>query len=42
MGKLTLVGLPTESGEFVREGNWVEGVYVPPEGEGDKKKKKKK
>ena len=43
-GKLTLTGLPTESGEFVQEGDWANGMFVPPEGEGggkDKKKKKK-
>ena len=43
-GKLVLTGLPTESGEFVQEGDWANGVYVPPEGDGggkDKKKKKK-
>lgn len=43
-GKLILSGLPTETGEFVQEGDWSSGVFVPPEGEGggkDKKKKKK-
>ena len=38
-GKLTLVGLPTETGEFVREGDWENGVYLEPEGEGGAKGK---
>ena len=41
-GTLKLVGLSTESGEFVRTGDWLDGEYVPPEGENDKKSKKKK
>ena len=41
-GTLKLIGLSTETGECIRKGDWLAGEYVPPEGENDKKGKKKK